>query len=114
MLLNSTELNLIMGGGPKKNYETLDKCPKWEVIKKEEKKNEKSTSLLRKFLMKQIQTTKPRDWISQVLNDIEKLELDVNIENMKNMKKSTLIIMINEAIKEKTFLELEKKKVTQK
>ena len=64
--------------------------------------------------MKQIQTTKPRDWISQVLNDIEKLELDVNIENMKNMKKSTLIIMINEAIKEKTFLELEKKKVTQK
>ena len=63
--------------------------------------NEKPSSILRKVLTKQIETKKPKDWISQVLIDIEELGMELNIENLKNMKKSNLKMMVNMAVKEK-------------
>ena len=77
--------------------------------------NENPNSILRKFLMKQLETRKPKDWISQVINDLKELCLEVqghpvNIENLKSIRKSNLKIMVNMAIKEKSFKDLEKQK----
>ena len=71
--------------------------------------NEKPSSILRKVLTKQIETKKPKDWISQVSIDIEELGMELNIENLKNMKKSNLKMMVNMAVKEKSYEDLEKK-----
>ena len=60
--------------------------------------------------MKQIQTQKSIDWISQVLTDFKKLGKELTIKSIKNMEKGRLKIMVNQAIKEKTFCDLVKKK----
>ena len=72
--------------------------------------NESESSFLKKFLIEQIQTQKSKDWSYQVLKDIDQLGLDLTVESIKNMKKTRLKIMVNQAIKEKTFADLEKKK----
>ena len=46
-----------------------------------------SQSMIYKFLETQIKNRKSKDWITQVLQDIKELELDVNLENIKQMKK---------------------------
>ena len=43
--------------------------------------------MIYKFLETQIKNRKSKDWITQVLQDIKELELDVNLENIKQMKK---------------------------
>ena len=45
--------------------------------------NEKPDSMLRKFLMKQIETREQKDWITQVMKDIKELRLDTDIESIK-------------------------------
>ena len=72
--------------------------------------NEKSDSIMRKFLEKQIQTKKKKDWISQVIMDLKELNLNITIDNIRKMKKSRLKIIINQAIKEKTFCDMVQKK----
>ena len=72
--------------------------------------NESERSFMKKFLMKQIQTQKSKDWISQVITDFKLLGLDLTIESIKEMKKARLKIIVNQAIKEKTFRDLVKKK----
>ena len=41
---------------------------------------------------------------------MKELRLDADIESIKNIKKSNLKMMLNTAIKEKSFQDLEKKK----
>ena len=72
--------------------------------------NEKSDSIMRKFLEKQIQTKKKKDWINQVTIDLKELNLNITIDNINKIKKSRLKIIINQAIKEKTFCEMVQKK----
>ena len=48
--------------------------------------NENPNSILRKFLMKQIETRKSKDWITQVMTDIKELRLEVDIESIENIK----------------------------
>ena len=72
--------------------------------------NESERSFMKKFLMKQIQTQKSKDWISQVITDFKLLGLDLTIESIKEIKKARLKIIVNQAIKEKTFRDLVKKK----
>ena len=60
--------------------------------------------------MKQIETRKSKDWITQVMTDIKELRLEVDIESIKNIKKSNLKMMVTTAIREKSFQDLEKKK----
>ena len=60
--------------------------------------------------MKQIQSQKSKDWISQVITDLKLLGLDLTVDSIKNMKKTRLKIIVNQAIKEKTFRDLVKKK----
>ena len=66
--------------------------------------NENESSFLKKFLMKQIETQKLNDWISQVKTDFKLLGLDQTVESIKDMKKVRLKKMVNQSIKEKTFV----------
>ena len=50
--------------------------------------------------MKQIETRKSKDWITQVMSDIKELRLEVDIESIKNIKKSNLKMMVTTAIRE--------------
>ena len=72
--------------------------------------NEKDDSLLKKFLMKQKENKKPRDWINQVLSDLKELEIEESFETIKSIRKSTLKIMLNDAIKRRAFQDLVIKK----
>ena len=72
--------------------------------------NEKPHSILRKFLKKQIETKKKKDWINQVFEDLKVLNLDINVESISKMKKTRLKMIVNEAIQQKTFRDLENKK----
>ena len=73
--------------------------------------NEKPQSILRKFIKKQIETKKKKDWINQVFIDLKELNLDITIESISKIPKSKLKIIVNEAIEQKTFRDLEKRKV---
>ena len=66
--------------------------------------------MLKKFLMKQIQTRRLKDWISQVLKDIKELDLEITIETLTKIKKSQLKTILNQRIEEKSFRDLIKKK----
>ena len=72
--------------------------------------NEDDNSLIKKFLMKQKESKKSKDWINQVLSDIKELNLEVDFEDIRKMQKSRLKIMLNEAIKMKAFVDLAQKK----
>ena len=72
--------------------------------------NEKPNSILRKFLKKQIETKKKKDWINQVFTDLKELNLNITVESISKIQKTTLKIILNEVIEQKTFRDLEKKK----
>ena len=72
--------------------------------------NEKDDSLLKKFLMKQKENKKPRDWINQVLSDLKELEIEESFETIKSIRKSTLKILLNDAIERRAFQDLVIKK----
>ena len=50
---------------------------------------------MNKFFQTQLKTKKKRDWVSQVLLDIQELKLNVSFEETKKMKKSELKKIIN-------------------
>ena len=72
--------------------------------------NENENSMLYKFLMAQIRSKKKKDWISQVTEDLEKLNMNKNLEKLKLIKKSELKIIVDKLIKEDAFNELSKMK----
>ena len=73
--------------------------------------NEDKDSMIFKFLETQMNSRRPKDWITQVLKDIDYLELNLNLDDVKEMKKSKLKTILNKAVKEKTFERLNKLKV---
>ena len=66
--------------------------------------------MLYKFLMTQLKNRKQKDWVSQVLEDIKDLKLNVDMEEIKLMKKSKLKHILKNSTEEKALEELEKKK----
>ena len=68
--------------------------------------NEKPISILRKFL----KTHKKKKWISQVFTDLKELNLNINVGSISKIQKTKLKIILNEAIEQKTFCDLEEKK----
>ena len=72
--------------------------------------NESKDSLIYRFLQCQLLNRKKKEWITQVLTDIQDLKLDLNLEDLKTLKKSKLKTMLNCAVKGKAFLDLEDKK----
>ena len=67
-------------------------------------------SMMYKFLETQMKNRKPRDWITQVLKDIKELHLDISLENINQMTKEKLKIILNKAVKIKALEELNRKK----
>ena len=65
-------------------------------------------SMLYRFLMTQMRNKNPKDWISMVLEDLNDLNMSVNLEDIKQMKK--LNEKLNIVIKECAQKELTKKK----
>ena len=72
--------------------------------------NEDKSSILYRFLIAQMRSKKKTDWISQVQDDLEKLNLNKDMEIFKKMKKSKLKIELDKLIKESIFKELNMKK----
>ena len=70
--------------------------------------NENENSMLNRFLVVQFRKKKKKDWISQVLDDLEKLKMDDNMENLKLMKKSKLKNLLENSIKQNALEELSK------
>ena len=60
--------------------------------------------------MAQLSHPTPRDWVSQVLEEIEDLSLNLEIEEIEVMKKVSFKKMVKEAIRKKAFSYLLKKK----
>ena len=71
---------------------------------------QKHDSLIYKVLESQMKNQTPKDWVTMVLSDFEKLELDVRIEDLKKMKKSDYINMIKRKIEHKALKDLNRVK----
>ena len=63
-----------------------------------------------KFLVSQVKNMKHKDWITQVLKDLKYLKLNLEIQEIKEMKKSKLKKLLDKAVEEKAFEELQQKK----
>ena len=74
---------------------------------------ESPQSMMYKFLEAQLKDRKDKDWISLVLRDIQELKLNLELEDLKKMKNSKLKLILNKAVKENAFKELEIKKESQ-
>ena len=74
--------------------------------------NESPDSMVYKFLDVQLKTKKKKDWIYQVLGDIEDLKLNMSLEELKTIKKSKLKSILKKAVEDKTFEDLQKTKET--
>ena len=67
-------------------------------------------SMLYKFLETQLRNRNTKDWTSTVLKDLEELKWEINIDELKNMKKSGFKRMLNEKTEEKSLNDLNKLK----
>ena len=46
--------------------------------------------MINKFLKTQLKTQKPKDWTTQVLKDLKEFQIELNLEELKDIKKSKL------------------------
>ena len=53
---------------------------------------------------------KPKDWISQVLKDLKYLKMNLEVQDIKEMKKSKLKKLLDKAVEDKAFEELQLQK----
>ena len=74
--------------------------------------NEDSKSLNNKFFKSQYKNRTNKDWITTVINDIQKLEIKLSFEEIRKMKKENYIRMIKNKIMIKTFQSMEDHKGT--
>ena len=72
--------------------------------------NEKEGSLMHKFFQTQLKTMKKKDWVATVLEDIQELQLNLTLDNLKKMKKSEIKNILNKSVKQKAFEKLQKTK----
>ena len=71
---------------------------------------QKKESLLHRFFMAQLSNPTSRDWVSQVLEELEDLSINLQIDEIEVMKKSLFKKIVKEAIQKKAFSYLLKKK----
>ena len=72
--------------------------------------HQKPESMIYKFFQTQLKNRNPKDWVTTVLKDIKELELNIELEDIQTMNKSSYTNMIKKIIGEKTLKELEKRK----
>ena len=69
-------------------------------------------SLIYKFFETQAARRNQKDWVTTVLKDIEELDLNLNFDEIKCMKKSSFIDMVKRKIEDKTLEYLDQKKAS--
>ena len=60
--------------------------------------NEDKDSMMFKFLQTQLKNKRPKDWITQVLKDLEDLRINLSLDDIKELKKSELKNIVNKAV----------------
>ena len=75
---------------------------------------QKEISLLYQFFMAQMKTPSHNDWVSSVLEEMIELEIDLEIEDIRYMKKEKFKALVNEKVQEKAFQYLLEKKASRK
>ena len=60
----------------------------------------------------QMKGGKRRDWATTIIQDLEKLEISMNMEEISKMKKGIFMNMIKQRVKNKAFKELEQTKLS--
>ena len=65
--------------------------------------NENPNSMIHKFFQCQMKGRKRRDWATTIIEDLEKLEISMNMEEISKMKKESFMNMIKQRIKYKAF-----------
>ena len=74
--------------------------------------NENQNSMIYRFLMTQIKTSKKKDWIVQVMADLKELKFGEDLEQIRMMKKADLKNILDKRITEQAFQDLETIKQT--
>ena len=62
------------------------------------------------FLKTQLKNRTKNNWVTTVLRDLEELELNVNFDEIKGMKKAGLVNLLRQSIVDKSLKELNKTK----
>ena len=63
-------------------------------------------SMIFKFHQTQLEKKGPKDWITQVLKDMEDLRINLSLDDIKELKKSDLKNIVNKAVMDKAYEEL--------
>ena len=71
---------------------------------------QKKDSLLHRFVMAQLEKPTYRDWASQVLEDFEDLNIDMELEDIEIMKKEKFKSIVKEEVKKIQYLLKSKEK----
>ena len=74
--------------------------------------NENPNSMIHKFFKCQMKGRKRKDWATTIIEDLEKLEISMNMEEISKMKKGIFMNMIKQRVKNKAFKELEQTKLS--
>ena len=71
---------------------------------------QKPDSMIYKVLESQMKNQTPKDWVTMVLSDFEKLKMDIKIEDLKKMNKVDYMRIIKRKIDHKTLKDLNRVK----
>ena len=64
---------------------------------------QKEDSLLHRFFMAQMKSPSHNDWVSSVLEDMIQLEINLELEDIKYMKKEKYRTFVNDKVQQKAF-----------
>ena len=74
--------------------------------------NENPESLIHRFFKVQQKTRNKKDWVSKVINDLEELDINIDFDTLKDMKKSSFSDLLNKSIETSAFKRLENLKMS--
>ena len=73
--------------------------------------NEPTDSMIHKFLTVQLKSRNKKDWVTTVLKDLEELEIRLNFEEIRSMKKAVFQRIVKKCVNAYAFKSLEKQKL---
>ena len=74
--------------------------------------NEDKNSMIFRFFESQMKQRTKRDWVTTVMNDLQKLDINLTMKEIANMKKAGFMMLIKQKIEKRTFENLESLKLS--